>query len=76
MNKSKKEFIDYIKSLGFICFDVYFKYKGFSIIVDYRYYDFWDGSNWVYNIPHDNLELLRKFDRSYKIRKILKINEL
>ena len=69
---STGEFIKFIESIGFEYNGFYFHYKKYKIDLYYECYDFYDGSEWIYSIVLNDLRLLRKLDRSYKLKKILK----
>ena len=76
---NSKEFIKYIESIGFIqesnqeCnVDFYrYNYKEYRIFLNSDNYDFYNGSKWIYTIVLNDLSPLIKFDRSYKLKKIL-----
>ena len=67
-----EEFIKFIESIGFKYTGHFYRYKKYKIDLYYECYDFCDGSEWIYSIVLNDLRLLRKLDRSYKLKKILK----
>ena len=67
---NRYEFRNYIKSIGFK-YDIIYIYKEYQIILYTDYYNYYNGSRWCY-YEFNDLTPLRKFDRSYKLKKILK----
>ena len=70
---NKEEFIKYIESIGFIDNnDELYVYKGFGINLYYSYYNFFNGSEWEFDIPYNDLKPLLKIIRSIKLKQLLK----
>ena len=67
------DFQKYIRSIGFIYDFIYdrYYYKEYRIFLNSDNYDFYNGSKWIYTIVLNDLSPLIKFDRSYKLKKIL-----
>ena len=69
---SREEFKKFILSIGFKDDNNHFyRYKEFIIYLYSDFYDFCNGSEWIRNIDYNDLTPLRKFDRGYKLKKIL-----
>ena len=69
---SKEEFKLYIESIGFK-YNVhrYYVYKNNQIDLYSSYYDFWNGSEWIFIVKLNDLTPLKQIERSYKLKKIL-----
>ena len=66
------EFEKFILSIGFK-YDTYrqYEYKKYNIYLDRDHYDFYNGSEWICYIKLDDLRLLNKIIREYKLKNIL-----
>ena len=68
------EFKKLIESIGFKLneHNLFYNYKEFKIdLYDIYYYDFYNGSEWIFSIKLNDLTPLDKIIRSYKLKKIL-----
>ena len=80
---SREEFKMFIETIGFeyaVSFnnierhDIYndrYNYKEYRIELYNNYYEFYNGSEWVYDIDLNDLTPLKQIERSYKLKKIL-----
>ena len=64
------EFKKYIESMGFEFDYGIYSYKDYTICVYTDYYNYYNGSGWAY-YEFNDLTPLKKFNRSYKLKKIL-----
>ena len=74
---SREEFKNYIKSIGFEYNDaIVYDYKKYRIDLYQYIYDFYNGSEWVYDIDLNDLTLLEKYFkkelRSIKLKQLLR----
>ena len=67
-----EEFINYIESIGFKYDGYGYLCKEYIILLYYDTYGFCNGSEWFHDIDYDDLKLLKKFERSYKLKELLK----
>ena len=72
---SREEFIIFIESIGFKSIGRYY-YKEFVIyLYDIYHYDFFNGSEWIFNIKLNDLRLIENYFkkelRTFKLKKIL-----
>ena len=67
-----EEFKKFIESIGFKYTGHFYRYKSYIIGLYPEHYNFENGSEWINRIHYNDLTLLRKLDRSYKLKKILK----
>ena len=67
---NREEFKKYIKSIGFEYDNItgFYDYKEFRIYLWYGNYNFWNGSEWKFAIPYNDLT---KLFRGIKLKKIL-----
>ena len=70
---SKEEFKQFIESIGFKREGLFYYYKSYRIDL-YNYYHFYNGSEWIFNIP---LNDIRPFDMYFKKElRSIKLKEL
>ena len=69
------DFQKYIESIGFKQSDVFYRYKGYIINLNYKSYNFYNRSGWALNISLNNLKPLQKEfkqeSRSIKLKELL-----
>ena len=68
---SREEFKKYIESIGFEYNFPNYYYKQYKVYLYKDFYTFESDSEVLYTIGYNDLTLFRKFDRSYKLKKIL-----
>ena len=72
---SKEEFEKLIESIGFKSIGRYYYYKEFVIYLYANEYNFYNGSEWVYDIDLNDLRLIENYFkkelRTFKLKKIL-----
>ena len=77
---NQEEFRKYIESIGFeYNYGFYYDYKEFRIDLfnlTGGHYDFWNGSEWIHNIPYNDLKPFEKYFkkelRSIKLKSLLR----
>ena len=67
---TRKEFINYIESIGFKYNGWYFVYNKYKIDLYNVEYSFYNGSEW-FGYVYNDLRPLNQIERSYKFKKIL-----
>ena len=67
---TRLEFHEFIKSLGFKPFGIYYKYELYHIYLHSTYYNFYNGSEW-FRIDLNDLTPLKKIDRNIKLKQLL-----
>ena len=69
------DFKKYIESIGFIYDDFTHRYKEYKIRFNYIVYDFYNGSEWIYNTKLNDLRLIENYFkqelRSIKLKGLL-----
>ena len=69
---NRLEFKKYIESFGFKHhYNYIYSYKSYRIGLYNNFYDFFNGSEWIYSRYLNDLTPLNKITRSYKLKKIL-----
>ena len=68
-----EEFINYIECIGFerSSISYIFRYKHSEIDFNNTHYNYYNGDEWLTYIPLNDSTPLRKFERRYKLKKLL-----
>ena len=70
---STEEFKQFIESIGFKfnSHNIFYEYKEYRICLYNKYYNFYNGSEWIFIVKLNQLRHLKQIERSYKLKKIL-----